>query len=124
MRKQRGIGFLGIFFICMCIVLGSVAVMKIGPAYLEYFTIKDAISKVMAQNPGSVLEIKRAYEKQVEINNIKDMSSTDLEISRDGGDLVISFAYPKKIHMFDNVYVCIDFAGTTAAGGVAPEPSK
>jgi hypothetical protein len=124
MRKQRGIGFLGIFFICMIIVLGSVGAMKIAPAYMEYFSIKDAIMKVQATNPSSVTDIKRSFEKQVEINNIHSISSTDLDITRDGADVVISFAYPKKIHLFENVYVCIDFAATTAPGGVAPEAPK
>jgi hypothetical protein len=124
MRKQRGIGFLGIFFICMIIVLGSVGAMKIVPAYMEYYSIKDAIMKVQASNPASVTDVKRSFEKQVEINNIHSISSTDLDIARDGGEVVISFAYPKKIHLFENVYVCIDFAATTAPGGIAPEAPK
>ena len=124
MKGQRGIGFLGIFFICVVIVLGSIGAMKIVPAYLEYYSIKDAINKVLAAGPNSVLDIKRSFEKQIEINNIQAISSTDLEIVKDGSEFTISFAYPVKIHMFNNVFVCIDFAGTTAAGGVAPEAPK
>jgi len=124
MRKQRGIGFLGIFFICVVLVLGSIAAMKIGPAYLEYFSIKDSVNKVKASGAATVLEVKRAFEKQIEINNIKAITGTDLEISRDSGDIEISFAYPVKIHMFDNVYVCIDFAYSTAPGGAPAEAPK
>ena len=40
MKKQRGIGFLGIFLICVIVVLVSIAGMKIVPAYIEYFAIK------------------------------------------------------------------------------------
>ncbi len=124
-KKQRGIGFLGVFILCMVIILGSIGAMKIAPAYMEYFTIKDAIQKVQASGASSVLDVKRAFDKQVEINNIKAVSSTDLDITKDGGDLVIAFAYPVKIRMFYNVYVCVDFAYTTAPGGVpAPEDSK
>ena len=124
MKRQNGMGFLGIFLICVAIVLVSVAGMKIGPAYLEFFGLKDAIFKVQASGAASITDIKRAFEKQVEINNFKSIGSTDLEITRDGNDMVISFAYPKKIQMFQNVYVCIDFAATTAPGGVVPEPAK
>ena len=124
MKKQRGIGFLGIFFICVIIVLGAVGGMKIVPSYTEFFAIKDAMFKVHASGANSVADIKRAFEKQVEVNNIHAISSTDLDISRDGADVVISFAYAKKIHMFENVYVCIDFAATTSPSGVAPEASK
>jgi hypothetical protein len=124
MKNQNGMGFLGIFLICAAIVLVAVGGMKIGPSYLEFFGLKDAIFKVQASGATSVVDVKRAFEKQVEINNFKSIGSTDLEITRDGNDMIISFAYPKKIHMFHNVYVCIDFAATTAPGGVAPEPPK
>jgi hypothetical protein len=124
MRNQQGMGFLGIFLICTAIVLIAVGAMKIGPSYLEFYGLKDAIFKVQASGATSVTDIKRAFEKQVEINNFKSIGSTDLEISRDGNDMVISFAYPKKIQMFNNVYVCIDFAASTAPGGVAPEAAK
>ena len=124
MRKQRGMGFGGIFLICALIVFGSVGAMKIVPSYLEYNTIKESILKVQASGASSVPDIKRAFEKQRDVNNIQSVTSNDLEISRDGSEVVISFAYPKKIHMFQNVYVCIDFAATTSAGGVAPPEKK
>jgi hypothetical protein len=125
MKKQRGIGFLGIFFICMVIVLGSIAGMKIVPAYLEYFAIKDSITKVKASGANTVKDIQSAYDKQANINNIKAIQATDLEITRgDTGDADIAFAYPVKIRMFNNVYVCIDFAATTAPGGLPPVAEK
>jgi hypothetical protein len=124
MKYQNGMGFLGIFLICTAIVLVAVGGMKVGPSYMEFYGLKDAIFKVQGSGATSVADIKRAFEKQVEINNFKSIGSTDLEITRDGNDVVISFAYPKKIHMFNNVHVCIDFAATTAPGGVAPEPAK
>jgi hypothetical protein len=124
MKKQRGIGFLGIFMICVLIVLVSIAGMKIVPAYLEYFSIKDAIVKVKAQSPATLKDVQLAFDRFSNINNIKEITYSDLEITRDNGELELSFAYPKKIHMFDNVYVCIDFAGSTAAGWTPPEPSS
>jgi hypothetical protein len=124
MKKQRGIGFLGIFMICVVIVLVAVAGMKIVPAYLEYFSIKDAIVKVKAQNPASTREIQNAFDRYSQISNIHDVTYSDLEISRDNGELEIAFAYPKKIHMFENIYVCIDFAASTAAGWTPPEATS
>jgi hypothetical protein len=120
MKKQRGITFMGVFFLCVILVLGSIGAMKIAPAYIEFFSIKDAVQKVQASGASTALDIKRAFNAQIVVNNIKAISDTDLEISRDGGDVIISFAYPVKIHMFNNVFVCIDFAYTTAPGGVTP----
>jgi hypothetical protein len=124
MKKQRGMGFLGIFMICVIIVLVSVAGMKIVPAYIEYFAIKDAINKVKAQSPATLRDVQMAYDRFANIGNIHDVTVADLEITRDNGELELSFAYPKKIHMFENVYVCIDFAASTAAGWTPPEATS
>jgi Domain of unknown function (DUF4845) len=124
MKKQRGIGFLGIFMICVIIVILAIFGMKIVPAYMEFFAIKDAINKTKAQAPATTRDVQLAFDRYANINNIKEVSVADLEITRDNGELELSFAYPKKIHMFDNVYVCIDFAASTAAGWTPPEPSS
>ena len=124
MKKQRGMGFLGIFLICAIIVLGAVGGMKIAPAYIEFNAIKNAIFVVRDSGATSIPDIKRAFEKQVDVNNIHAISSTDLEITRDGPEVVIAFAYPVKIHMFYNVSVWIDFVATTASSGVTPEARK
>ncbi len=126
MRKQQGMGFIGIFSICILLVLGSVGAMKIVPVYMEYFTLKDSMFKVKASGASSNLEIARAWQKQMEINNIDATTMGDIEVTRDGPEIVISFAYPRKIHLFENVYLCVDFAATTASSGVAPEtaPAK
>jgi len=124
MKKQRGMGFLGIFMICVIVILVSIAGMKIVPAYIEYFAIKDAIVKTKAQGPATLRDVQMAYDRYANISNIHDVTVADLEITRDNGELELSFAYPKKIHMFDNVYVCIDFAGSTAAGWTPPEATS
>jgi hypothetical protein len=37
----------------------------------------------------------------------------DLDITKEGNEVVISFAYPKRIPMFGNVNVVIDFAASS-----------
>jgi hypothetical protein len=124
MKKQRGMGFLGIFMICVIVVLVAIGGMKIVPAYMEYFAIKKAIVQVKEQNPATLRDLQMAFDRYSNVNNIKDITYSDLEITRDNGELELAFAYPKKIHMFDNVYVCIDFAGSTVPGWTPPEATS
>ena len=43
------------------------------------------------------------------IDEVKVITSNDLEITKDGGDVVISFAYKKEVPLFSNVGLYIDF---------------
>ncbi len=44
---------------------------------------------------------------------ITAITAQDLDISKEGNDVVIGFAYPKKIPLFSNVSLLIEFAGTS-----------
>jgi hypothetical protein len=37
----------------------------------------------------------------------------DLEITKEGNEIVVSFAYEKRIPLFYNISVLIDFAGSS-----------
>jgi len=118
-NKQRGVSFLVVFLAFVVFALAAIGGMKIFPAYSEFVTIKKAIGAVALSEgrAGSIVEIRKAFDRRANIDNITTLAGTDLDISKDGGDLVIAFAYSKKIPMFNNVSVVIDFAASTAPGG-------
>jgi len=118
-KKQRGISFLVIFLIGVVLALAAVGAMKIAPAYTEFLTAKKAIVAVAAGEgrTGSVNDMRKAFDRRSAIDNITVVTPGELEISKDGGEVVISFAYTKKIPLFANVSLLIDFAASTAPGG-------
>ena len=120
-NKQRGVSFLVVFLIGVVLALGAVGAMKVAPAYGDFSTAKKAIVAIAASEgrTGSVTEIRKAFDRYAAINNITVVTPSELEISKEGGDVVISFAYAQKIPLFANVSLLIDFAASTAPGGVA-----
>ncbi len=120
-NKQRGVSFPVIFLIGVVLALAAVGAMKIAPAYSEFMTVKKTIMAVAASEgrTGSVTEIRKAFERRSNIDNITAVTPGELEITKDGGEVVISVAYAKKIPLFANVALCIDFAASTAPGGGA-----
>jgi hypothetical protein len=96
-------------------VLGCIGVLvaKVTPTTIEYFSIKKAIAS--ARTAGTtVQEIQNAFNKQAEVGYIDAISGKDLEITKNGDDIQISFAYQKKIPLVGPVSLLIDYAGSTA----------
>lgn len=122
-NKQRGVSFPVVFLIGVVLALGAVGAMKIAPAYLDFATAKKAIVAIAASEgrTGSVLEIRKAFDRRAAVDSITVVTAGELEITKEGGDVVISFAYANKIPLFANVSVCIDFAASTAPGGTDKE---
>ncbi|HLQ01636.1 MAG TPA: DUF4845 domain-containing protein [Burkholderiales bacterium] len=114
MRNQRGITLLGMVVICIVIVFVAIGGLKIAPAYIEYFTVKKAIVGVaQTTSKGTVAEVRQAFDRRAQIDDIDVIAAKDLEITKEGNDIVISFSYPKRISLFGNVSVVIDFAASS-----------
>ena len=96
-------------------MLGSVLSMKVAPTYLEYYKIlKDAKATVAKVGSDStVKDVRNAFDKFAEIDML-DFPSSQLDVSKENGKVVISFAYEKRIPLFWNVSLVIDYKGSTA----------
>jgi hypothetical protein len=123
--RQRGISLFGLIFVLA--VLGVVGVfgMKVFPTFLEWRSCKEAIASAKATH-GTDIEMRQAFDKNADINRIEAISGKDVLITKDTGEPELSFAYQKKVPMFANVSLLIDYEGTTArsALGRAKPPAK
>jgi hypothetical protein len=100
--------------VCIIIVIVAIGGLKIAPAYIEYYTLKKAIVGVaQTTGRGTVGEVRQAFDRRAQIDDIDVIAAKDLEITKEGNDIVISFAYPKRISLFGNVSVVIEFAASS-----------
>ncbi len=113
--RQRGVSMFGILLICVGMVLVAIGGLKVVPAYIEYFAVKKAVTGIVqsGEAKGTVADIRRSFDKRAQVDDITVVSGGDLEITKEGSDVVVSFAYPKKIPLFGNVSIFFDFAGSS-----------
>jgi hypothetical protein len=118
-RKQRGMSMFGIMLICIGLILAVIGGLKVAPAYLEFLNVKKAVAGIAqsGEGRGSVAEVKRAFDKRAQVDDIQVITGADLEVTKENGEIVISFAYPKKIHLFGNLSLYFDFAGSSSGSG-------
>ena len=116
MRQQRGITLMGT--IVTLAVLGFVGVMaaKLLPYYVEYYSVKKMFASLeqSGATKGTVKEIRYAYEKLNGIEDVKSLRGEDIEVTKEGGEAVLTGAWSVKVPMVANISTCIDFNVTTA----------
>jgi len=108
-KQQKGLTLLGLIFVLFLVVVVALFAMKIIPSFLEFRTAKTAI-EVIARSAQNAPDARRAFENRAAIDDINTIRPQDLEISRDGNQLVISFAYRKEVRLFGPVGLYIDYA--------------
>jgi hypothetical protein len=111
--SQRGVTLTGLMMLLFILIFVALFGFKLIPAYIDFYTAKKAISVVAREKQGtSAAEIRRSFELRSAIDEIK-VKPSDLEITKDGNELVIGFAYRKEVPLFANVGIYIDFAASS-----------
>ena len=111
-RQQRGVTLIGLLFWAVLIASVTLLALKVLPPLNEYFTIQRAINKLVTNNPGSVPEIRAAFERQKQIEySIASIGGKDLEITKENDKVIISFGYDKEIELIEPVFLVIKFRG-------------
>ncbi len=111
-RKQRGVGFVGMIFVAVGIILVAIFGMKLVPAYIhnaQLTQIFKTIANDQDMRDASIMQIKSAYSKRAEVNNISDISSEDIEITKANGRLSLSASYSVKIPLVANATLVLEF---------------
>lgn len=116
MKYQRGITLSGLLMGGVVLGLVALVAMRVLPPWMEYGKIVKAVKATASDSSlkeASVAQVRSAYQKRAEIDDVKSVSPDDLEITKEGGLLVISFAYQQKVPLFSNVSVLFDFEGSS-----------
>ncbi|HTP95335.1 MAG TPA: DUF4845 domain-containing protein [Burkholderiales bacterium] len=115
MKHQRGMSLSGLIFISFLLIIVALLGFKLLPAYIEYFTVKKALKEIAA-NPetnGTSKDVRSAFTRRGIIENITAVTPEDIEIARDGNEVVLSTAWSVKIPLVQNISACIDFQATS-----------
>jgi Domain of unknown function (DUF4845) len=114
--KQRGISLMGTIITLAVLAFCGVMAAKLLPAYNEYWSVKKIFSTMDqgGMTKGSVREIRYAYEKLNGIEDVKSVRGEDLEISKEGGEAIVSATWSVRVPLVANINACVDFYATTA----------
>jgi hypothetical protein len=125
MHHQRGMSFISILILIVLGVSITLLVVKLTPAYIEFFSVKKIMS-AMAKDPAfanmSPKEIRDSFDRRATIDYVTTINGKDLDLSKEDGENVASVEYSQKIPLVLNISACLDFDASTA--GSASKPLK
>lgn len=114
MKSQRGITLMGLVIAGIVTIFVAIGGLKIAPAYIEYFKVKKAVVAIAQTNAGgTVADVRRSFELRAAVDDIDVIGGKDLEISKEGNELVVSANYTKLIPLFGNISIVINFSASS-----------
>ena len=108
--QQRGISFIGLVFVASILAMAGVVAAQVFPTAIEFLAVQKAAQK--AANEGQTpAEIRTIFDKATQIDDIKSISSKDLDISKQGDKVVVGFSYEREIHLVGPAFLTLKYEG-------------
>ena len=108
--RQRGISFLGLLFVVVVLAVFGIIGAQVAPTYLEFMAVQKAVDKAKTGG-SSVPEIRAAFDRAAQIDDIRSIAGKDLEITKQGDRVVIKFAYTRELHLTGPMYLLMKYEG-------------
>ncbi len=115
MKSQRGIALGSLLLWAIILVVLTTTGLKVVPSAIQYFKLQKDVRAVVAQAgpDATVADLRKAYQRYAEVDML-EFPASELEITKERGQVVISFAYETRIPLFANVSLVIDYKGSSA----------
>ena len=110
-RHQRGVTFLGLIIVGVVVAFVGIMGAQVFPTFTEYLTIQKAVNKAAAGS--TVAEVRSIFEKAAAVDYISSISAKDLEITKSGDKVVVSFEYQREFHMGGPAFLVMKYKGTS-----------
>ena len=117
MKLQRGVSLYGVMIGGVIFALVALLAMKALPPWIEYGNLLKAVKGTAADGSlkdATVSQVRAAFGRRADMDEVKSVTPQDIQVTKEGNELVISFEYSKKVPLFGNTSLVFDFEGSSA----------
>lgn len=111
-KLQQGITLPGVAFILLLIGFTAYTVLKLFPVYMENFSISSALESIeqeSAKEYMGVNAVRSIVFRRFEMNNVRQVGSEDIIVTRDGQTYNIDVDYEVRIPYIKNISLVVSF---------------
>lgn len=116
-KSQSGVSLIGVMIGGAVLAALLLVGLKLIPVVSEYMGVKRSMTAVVGgANPqtATVSELRSAFTKRAMVDDVTTITASDLDITKEDGRIVMSIEYSRKVKLFGNVSLLIDFSASTA----------
>lgn len=121
LRKQRGMGMLGMLLIAIMVGFFIMVAIKAIPGYLEYLTVRDIVIRAAEdfdRETDQISDIRLQLATFLNTNQVRNIDYKDIEIARKDGKTIIDASYEERIPLFWRVDMVMKYDDLEFEAGV------
>jgi outer membrane receptor for monomeric catechols len=110
-QRQSGLTMTGFIFTAIVAVTVVMIGFRIMPSYIEYFSVQKILAKTLEDSKQgfSLYQFRRDFDLKAGADYIDSVQGSDVEVTKDGNNLVATAAWTKTLHLVGNVSLLLEF---------------
>ena len=114
-NRQQGLSLIGLLIVGGLLAFALLLAFRSVPAVTEYLAVQRIIKAVADEgNQGATMaDLRRSFDRRANIDRVETIAGRDLDIYKQGGNVVIEVAYERRVPIAGNVYLLFDFHAST-----------
>jgi hypothetical protein len=115
--RERGLTILGFLLLAAVVVFFAMVGFRVIPSYVEYFSVKRALDDTMRSesvDPNQPQAFRAELTRRLQTSYVEDVKASDAILQRRGSQIVAEIAWERRLHMFGNASILLEFEAVSA----------
>ena len=111
-ETQKGLTIFGFLLVAAVVVIFAMVGFRVIPSYVEYYSVKKSLDDTMRSgsvDPNNQVAFRKELERRLQTSYVENVKATDALLTRNGSQLVAELAWERRLHMFGNAYILLEF---------------
>ncbi len=110
-HRQSGLTIIG--FVLVAAIVLSIAMIgfRVLPSYIEYFSVEKTLKQTLMNAPdnATIAKLRSDFDVKASADYIDSVRGRDLELTREGNELVLTASWNSQLHLVGNVSILLEF---------------
>ena len=115
--RQRGLTILGFMLVAAVVIIFAMVGFRVVPSYVEYYSVKKALDDTMrgdSVDPNNLQAFRSELTRRLQTSYVENVKAADAIIQRSGNQLTAELAWERRLHMFGNAYILLEFEAVSS----------
>ena len=115
--RQRGLTIVGFILVAAVVIIFAMVGFRVVPSYVEYYSVKKALDDTMrgdSVDPNNLQAFRSELTRRLQTSYVENVKATDAIIQRSGNQLTAELAWERRLHMFGNAYILLEFEAVSS----------
>lgn len=116
-RSQRGLTILGFLLVAAVVVIFAMVGFRVVPSYVEYYSVKKSLDDTMrggGVDPNNLGAFRKELARRLQTSYVENVQANDAVIQRNGTQITAELAWERRLHMFGNAYILLEFEAVSS----------